>query len=831
MNSKLSLNGTWQVRGQNWSGEGQVPGCIHTDLMKAGQLPDLWWRDNEAKHHWVAGEDWTYSRSFEVSADTLKAAQVLIQAKGLDTLATLTLNGKVILKADNMFRTWEVDVKDTLLEGTNQIEAHFASPIPPMQAGSDEKRLPGWNLYHEDFAGKSYLRKMACGFGWDWGPMAPTAGIWRDMDLLVVEKSRITDLRIEQKHSAGKVELDLHTTLEGVQNGTWKVNVKKDGSVVAEADGSSCPSIGLENPELWWPNGMGEQPLYDVEVEFLVDGEVQDRSSRRIGLRTLALERKPDEFGESFRFVVNGRAVFAKGANWIPCDVFIPRISDETYAHLIQSTVECDMNMIRVWGGGIYEEDIFYELCDEKGIMIWQDFMFACSTYPTFKPDFMENVRHEVRDNLRHLRHHPCIALWCGNNELEQGLVQEDWTDHAMSWEDYLPLFDELIPEVIAEEDPGSNYWPSSAHTPGEFRHNHNHERAGDAHAWSVWFGGQPFEAQRTWMYRFMSEFGFQSFPEPKTVESFTEPEDRNLTSWIMDFHQRSGPGNQTIYKYLLDWFRIPKDFNNTLWMTQLTQALCIQVAAEHARRLQGRMDGLLYWQLNDIWPAATWSSIDVHGRWKALQFLSKRFFASVLVSVLENADKSSFDLHVSNHLPDDFQGSLRWRLVNPGGQCLLEGEQGVDVPSQNNLEVVKVDVSAFRGETHRLPLGVKDGGYSPYDEDRGLILWTTLVDLDGKEQSRNMGLLARPKHLQLREPTIGAKVTTNTEGTCTILLTSDLPSPWTRLELDSLEGRFLDNFVHLDPSLPLEVELLCEAEASLVEQALRITPLISCSQ
>ena len=384
-----------------------------------------------------------------------------------------------------------------------------------------------------------------------------------------------------------------------------------------------------------------------------------------------------------------------------------------------------------------------------------------------------------------------------------------------MSWEDYIPLFDELLDEVVQAEQPGAFYWPCSPHTPHGDRSHHNDERCGDAHAWSVWFGGRPFEAQRTWEYRFMSEFGFQSFPEPKTIEAFTEPEDRNLTSWIMDFHQRSGPGNQTIFKYLLDWFRVPSDFANTLWMTQLTQALCIQYAAEHARRIQGQMDGLLYWQLNDMWPAATWSSIDVYGRWKALQFLAKRFFAPVLVSVLENAEHGTMAVHVSNHNADDFTGTVHWRLVDTSGVCLSAGSASAAVASQKNVEVSVVDCTEFRNrgdDCYVQPLEVRFAPHAPSVHDRDLLFWAWVEDENGQELSRNLGLFARPKHLTLRDAAFTVTSADVEPGLVSLTIASDAPAPWTRLECGDLAAQFADNFVHLDPSMPATIEVRGDA-------------------
>lgn len=836
----LDLNGTWSLHDTNGEHQlsAQVPGCVHQDLIHAGLLPDLWWRDNEAQHQWPWRRGWAFKREFEASAELLACQRVLLSAEGLDTLAAVSINGQEVLRADNMFRHWLVDVRSVLRPGRNQIEICFQGEAALCEAKQAAFALPAWNLYDPAFAGKSYLRKMACAFGWDWGPMAPTLGIWRSISLIPVAQARLAGVRCKQQHREDNCSISINPEIDGEGRGLrCRINWQAPESGTSKQltiNAGIGSVITIDQPQLWWPNGMGAQPLYRVTVELIDDqNRVLDRWQRRIGLRQLELERIADEHGESFRFVVNGRRVFAKGANWIPCDVFIPRISDDSYRHLLNSAAESHMNMIRVWGGGIYEQDIFYDCCDELGILVWQDFMFACSTYPSFDPDFMENVRAEAVDNVRRLRHHPCLALWCGNNEIEQGLVSDaGWNERSMSWDDYRPLFDELLAEVVAAENPATPYWPCSPHSPHGNRADFNNPSCGDAHAWSVWFGGQSFEAQRQWDFRFMSEFGFQSFPEPRSVAAFTEAEDRNLTSWIMDFHQRSGPGNQTIFKYLLDWFRMPTGFENTLWMTQLTQALCIQYAAEHARRIQGQMDGLLYWQLNDLWPAATWSSIDVFGRWKALQFLAKRFFAPVLVSCLEDRGDSTMALHLSNHLPEDFSGTLHWQLMDAAGKLLRQGETALTVPSQSNRCALVLDCSPERQRdgAYLQPLELRKNPQAPTSSDRDLLCLAWACDQQGEECSRNLGLFARPKHLLLRPPEITAQASL-TDDTATLTLNCRHPAPWTRLELATLPGRFSDNFCHCLPNLPQRLQIQGLPPGTSAEQLLsdlRITPLIA---
>ncbi len=823
----IPCDGTWQLREigplKTQTYPASVPGCVHTDLLAAGVIPDPWFGDNEKDIHWVYHKDWSYQREIEVRQSLLARQSVELVCDGLDTLATVFVNDVEVGRADNMHRTWRFEVKAQLRAGVNTLRVDFTSPIPLMKQLDAQRRLPCWNLYHDDFAGKSYVRKMACAFGWDWGLMAPTAGIWRSIKL-VGRDAKLNDVRISQRHAEDKVSLDLAVAITG-QATKARFELSLGGKPVAQGDakvaasdtddGDAKLSLDIPSPQLWWPNGMGAQPLYDLQVTLLDDaGQTLDATTRRVGLRTLELSQQPDEFGQSFRFRVNGRDVFCKGVNWIPCDVFPSRISDQTYRHLLDSAADSGMNMIRVWGGGIYEDERFYDLCDERGLMIWQDFMFACATYPTFDPAFMANVEAEAIDNIRRIRHRACLALWCGNNELEQGLVAETWTNSAMSWEDYKKLFDELLPALVTEHDGVTPYWPCSPHTPdgeGRNRRNFNDPTIGDAHAWSVWFGGQPFEAQRDWNYRFMSEFGFQSFPEPRSVEAFTKPEDRSLTSWVMDYHQRCGPGNQTIYKYLLEWFQPPKDLESSLWLTQLTQALCIEFAADHARRLQGRMDGLLYWQLNDLWPGATWSSIDVYGRWKALQYFAKRFFAPVRVSLLESNEHGTATAFVSNHRPDAAKVVLHWRLTDTGGTTLEEGDEPVTIASQSCVKVRALDCQRFRqrGGSAKLPGDVRKNPHPPIAGDRELFVWAWATDAaSGEELSRTLATFAKPKHLLLRTPQIEHKLTRRDDGAWDIELSTDVPAPWTRLALADGDATFSDNFLHLCPNLPATVTM-----------------------
>jgi len=792
----IKLDGDWRVAqaGKRGTIPARVPGCVHTDLLAAGKIPDPFYRDNELKVQWVGEADWIYSRSFNAPAALLSHDRALLRCEGLDTFATITLNGAPVGRADNMFRVWEFDVKPLLKAGRNTIEVRFDSTIPYINKKQAERPLPGWSAPHE-IAGRAYVRKEPCNYGWDWGPVLITCGIWRPISIVAFDTARLTGARILQNHDTpGQVALAVTPEVERVNDAalSTKVSVRFQGETVAEAVAAvgKPASLVVRDPHLWWPNTLGDQPLYDVVVE-LKDGEGRalDTLTKRIGLRTLLLDRHPDQWGESFQFVVNGAPFFAKGGNWIPADAFATAMTRERYRALLQSVKDANMNMLRVWGGGVYEHDDFYDLCDEMGICVWQDFMFACSTYPTFDDAFMANVRAEAEDTVRRLRHHPSIALWCGNNELEQGLVGPAWTARTMSWEDYGKLFDRLLPEVTGALDPQRSYWPASPHTPIGDRANFNDPTCGDAHLWDVWHGRKPFEWYRTCEHRFNSEFGFQSFPEPKTVYGYTEPQDRNVTTWVMELHQRSGIGNTVIMQYMLDWFRLPASFDMTLWLSQILQGMAMKYAVEHWRRAMPRGMGTLYWQINDCWPVASWSSIDYHGRWKALHYMARRFNQPVLISAVEDATTGKVEIHLTNDLRTPSAGQIGWRLTDAAGKLLARGRQPASIAPLATALIHTLDLSRYVA-TH-----------SPRD----LMLWLEYT-VKGKPVSTNFATFARPKHLELADPRIALDVAAMGNNQYAVTLTAARPALWAWLELAGADATFSDNFAHLYPNSPHRV-------------------------
>lgn len=811
----LNLNGQWMYhrKGGPESGAATVPGDIYNDLLRNGQIHDPFYRDNEERLLWIGECDWSFERRFDVSPEMFQRSRVLLRCEGLDTLATIRINGKLLAETDNMFRVWEWDVKDLLRVGGNTIQVDFASAVE-FSKNVYTARDKGPYL----FPGKIYaampgmMRKEPCNFGWDWGIKAVTCGIWRDINIVAFNTARLTDIKMVQDHKKpGRVGLAIEAGIERLDRAALRVraSIQFNGLLSATHEqplkGKRAPLVlNIDDPQLWWPNNLGKQPLYDVTVQLLdSQDQVLDSMSKRIGLRTLRLDRHADQWGESFQFVVNGVPFFAKGANWIPADGILSRMTPERYRSLVEDAAAANMNMLRVWGGGVYEDDSFYDACDALGICVWQEFMFGGGFSPVSDPAFRSTVAAEARDQVRRLRHHPCIALWCGNNEMEMGAVQEKpERPDKMAWKDYSKVFDKLLPGIVAELHPECDYWPSSPHSPHGDRHNFNNPACGDAHLWAVWHEGQPFEWYRTCEHRFNSEFGFQSFPEPKTVRGFTTEEDRNISSYIMEQHQRSH-GNGRIMEYLLAWFRMPHGFENTLWLSQILQGMSIKYAVEHWRRMMPRGMGTLYWQLNDMWPVASWSSIDYHGRWKALHYMARHFFAPLMVSGVEDVAKGSVEIHVTSDLLNPVPGTVKWTVTDVDGRFLLEGKRKVRTAARSSGKVETLNL-------HKL---------TEQHEKRGLLVWLEL-DAPGQPVSRNLVFFARPikrprifsprpKHLELnRKPGLSAKVVRKPDGSFDITVAATKPALWVWLELDKLDAKMSDNFFHLRPGVPVKLNV-----------------------
>jgi beta-mannosidase len=695
-----SLTGDWQFRqadAETWA-PARVPGDVHTDLLATGRIPDPFVADNEKHVQWVAETDWAYRRTFRVEAKLLAEQRVFLVCDGLDTLAEVMLNGHRLGETDNCFRQYRWDVKPLLRageEGENELSILFRSPVQYITARQRERPMHG---VMQAIPGGPYLRKAPCQFGWDWGPQLPPIGIWKDIRLEGHSVACLENVHLRQRHEGGEVVIEATLTVERWQAAPLTAGVRvtgPDGEVLEShtsiTERGQTLEVPIPRPQLWWPNSYGEQPLYQVDVTLAADDHLQDQRTYQMGLRTLELRQEDDEWGRSFTFVVNGVPIFAKGSNWIPADSFPTRVSDEHLERLIRDAAATHQNMLRVWGGGFHEEDRFYDLCDRYGILVWQDCVFSCSIYPLTDESFVENVRHEIVENIRRLRHRASLALWCGNNEMEQGWVAWGWNMPGLQdlKAAYDQFFHHTLPKWCAAEDPDRPYWPSSASSGTPFQNPNGQER-GDTHYWGVWHGGEPFTAYRDQYPRFMSEFGFQSLPPLETIRTYADESEWNMTSYVMEYHQRSAGGNRKIILTMADHFRMPKDFESLVYLTQVLQAEAISMAVEHWRRNRHRVGGTLYWQLNDCWPVASWSSLDYFGRWKALHYAARRFYAPLLLSIED--DQTEVNIHVTSDLTEPWEGAVRWSLETLGGEVLEAGEETASVPPLTSIRICALD-------------------------------------------------------------------------------------------------------------------------------------------
>ncbi len=748
----ISLNGAWTLdvsEGAFSSIPVTVPGSVYHDLLSANLIPDPFYRDNEMEALKLMEHDFTYSRSFTVDKTFLKSDAVLLRCEGLDTLADVYINDQHAGYADNMHRSWEFDVRSLLRPGENTIRVQFASPTKYIKEAYAESRADGTT---DAMVGFPHIRKAHCMFGWDWGPRLPDAGIWRPISLIGVSTARIRDVLVLQHHENGKVSLEVCTHLDRLTDdpiGVYVTVTAPDGTVLT-GKSSHC-TIPISDPQLWWPVGLGEQPLYKVHVGLDGEGQRLDDWEGRVGLRTMTVERKKDEWGESFAHCVNGVSVFAMGADYIPEDNLLPRVTPERTRRLLEDAKAANMNCIRVWGGGYYPEDSFYDICDELGLLVWQDFMFACAVYD-LTDAFEANITAEFVDNIRRLRHHPSLALWCGNNEMEQFVSEGEWVSSKRQVADYIKMYEYIIPKVLKVEDPQAFYWPASPSSGGSFDDPRDPSR-GDVHYWDVWHGLKPFTDYRNYLFRYVSEFGFQSFPCMATIESFTEPEDRNVFSYIMEKHQRNASANGRIVSYLSQMYLYPGDLDRLVYASQLLQAQAMQYGVEHWRRHRGCCMGAVIWQLNDCWPVASWSSIDYFGRWKALHYYAKRFFAPVLISCKEegvlsqdtnvNAEpydlKKSAQLNVSNETMQTFSGKAHWALRRADASVIKEGSFDVEVPALSAVWLPEQDFSDQ--ETY--------GCYYSYE----------LTDRNGATVGEGTVLFCAPKHFRFLDPALTARI------------------------------------------------------------------------
>lgn len=829
---KISLDGTWILRNSEKSVEidAQVPGTVFESLIEKNIIEDPFYGEIEHEMKWVFESNWTYEKEFSLAPEFLEHKYILLRFNGLDTIAEVTLNGEVIGTVNNMFVRYDFEVKSKLKQSENKIVITFKSPTAKSREYLEKNKIK-LNTGYAAIPGVPYLRKAQYSFGWDWGPRLPDIGIWKIVEIIGFDdvkinsvfpyanleynknplniKSPIEFSTVEVKAAKLFIEIDLTSNIENLQSNNYRIKAQlkapNDEIFVKEIPLSKQKetlSFDIKNPFLWWTHDLGIPNLYQVEVSILND-RVLERVTQQIGLRDIQLVRKPDRWGESFYFLLNGIPIFAKGANWIPVDSFIPRGKKlGLYSMNLIYAKQANMNMIRVWGGGIYEDASFYNMCDELGLLVWQDFPFACALYP-YNVEFIENVEQEAIQNIKRLRMHPSLALWCGNNEIEglwkrlligSGVVEDNTKRLKFLKDFYLRLFEELLPQLIKKFDPTRPYWPSSPSS-GFIIENlaarsSNNPNAGDSHYWAVWHGNMPFSAYRDFNSRFMSEFGFESFPSLKTIEKFCPPDQYDFNSQIMENHQKNGAGNQKIMDYMDKRFSIPQKFEHQVILSQITQAEAIEYGVEYWR--QNRTDhhcmGSLYWQLNDCWPVASWSSLDYYGGWKALHYFAKRFYQSLFASVKEDANQVEF--WVTNDLKKSCDIELDWKILSSEGKTLMNGIYNSIVSPCSSLKLGLENVSNINKTKFSM---------------QNNIIFYKLYTNNGKKEIiyRGFRLFDAPKFFNLRDPEVSCsfdKIKGDKNNEIKLKLKANSIALYVNIDSDIVDFIASDNFFSMEP-------------------------------
>lgn len=783
-----TLNGTWQLSAGHRSLESvdmQIPGTVLSGLLAAGKIKDPFYRTNEDATRALFWKDYVFTRTFDVDEELLAQQHIVLVCEGLDTLAEISINGTFLAKTDNMHRTWKFQAKKLLHPGKNEIQIVFRSVLRfiedyPYEAHKKINYIPCGSM-----KGNQLLRKAHSMFGWDWGPQTIDAGIFRDIYLQGYSHARIEDIRIHQQH-AKNVSVQTSITLsESVPGQKLCVELSEDGAdkplqtklCKTNADGVAAVDFVIENPKLWWPNDYGDQSLYIVRTTLLdEDGTSLESITRRIGLRTLTISQEKDEWGNEFAFCVNGVKIFTRGGNYIPDDCLYTRITEKKLDYILESCRRAHFNCVRVWGGGYYPSDAFYDLCDEKGLIVWQDLMYACNVYDVTDA-FAENCRQETYDNVRRLRHHASLGLWCGNNEIES--AWDHWGDFQKETPylraDYIRLFEEVLPKAVQEADGETFYWHSSPSSGGCFD-NPDDANRGDTHYWDVWHGQKPFTDYRKYFFRFCSEFGFQSFPCAKTVNSFTLEDDRNIFSRVMESHQKNDAANGKMLHYLSENLRYPKDLTHLLYASQVLQGMAIKYGVDHWRRNRGRCMGTLYWQINDDWPAPSWSSIDYFGRWKALHYMAQKFYAPHAVSM--TLEDHRCHVYFSNESFETTEYSLTLSIRDLSGNVLETYETKGNSPAFSAIETAVVDICSW-------------------EDQKDDVFLEAVIHTKDQKVLKDVETLVPYKYLNLKNPVISTEAE-ETNDAFILHISSDCFAPFVALDFDDADVIFSDNFFHL---------------------------------
>ena len=842
---KIPLESGWEFHEYNGSKpelaewrSATVPGLIHTDLLAHKLIPDPFYRDNEKNVQWVSDAEWEYHRTITADQNLLKHKHIDLVFEGLNTLADVSVNGKQILHADNMFREWRVDIKSYLKQGTNTLSIVFHRIKPELtrrdKAHPEEKVGADTSAVAKmfDAGNKSYVRKAAYEGGWDFGTNMITCGIWRPVYLQTWEDQRIVNVGIAQPditRQVAHINADVRVLSTGETAASLKIGYSQDGqgksfsypvTLHAGINDISYP-IDIARPKLWYPNGYGKQDMYHFKVTLTAGGHMADEVSTRSGLRSVVLNKDRDSLGRKFEFIVNGIPVFAKGASIVPFDHFPTRMTTERYRHFLQAAVDAHMDMLRLWGGGYYETQEFYDLCDELGIMVWQDFMFANATPPSF---LKEDIAKEIDYQVRRLRNHPCIAVWCGNNEISIFLEQPDpdfipdafkalfaklaATRTSKTYTDYLEIFGYFIPGIVNRITPEIPYTSSSPTL--DFEHQSANYISGDRHNYNVWWNNKTIEEQANYKDRFVSETGIQGFPDMATIDAFTEAGDRSATSPIMNAHQKNAMvnGNEVIGKIIKTEYKDPADFATFDYLAQLVQGESLKIYAEAMRRRRPFSMGFLYWQLNDSWPVISWSTMDYYGRPKASLYMAKHFYEPVLVSPHEEDGK--INVYTISDLTADENAALDVRLMDFDGKVLWSKK-------------VETKVKALAS---RIALSIPDDELSKigYDPEKTFIT-AKLTDAKGEVLSANEFYFKRPKDLKYTRAPIQTDL--SKQGDHYVLkISSSTLAPRTGITFGDEDVWLSDNYIDVLPNEPVLITIKSKASLEQLKKNLKIESL-----
>lgn len=827
VNVCTQLNKGWrfrQARLNNWY-PATVPGVVHTDLLDNKIIEDPFLRLNERGLQWIDKEDWIYETTFDLTSDMLSENNIEVIFKGLDTYADVYLNDKKIIEANNMFRQWSADIKGKVKQQGNVLKVYFHSPI--------KIDMPKWDAlpYHYEATNDQsengglfdkklsvFARKAGYHYGWDWGPRLVTSGIWRPVFVRAWSEAKINNVQVlqdEVSNRSAKIRTIVEVLSDKDNVSAIKVVDEASNKVLGVQKASLKKGVNkvsidftLNKPKLWWSNGLGDPHLYRFRTEVSIGNTVVDKHIDKIGIRSIKVVRDKDQYGQSFYFVLNGVPVFAKGANYIPCDNFLPRVTKEIYRRTILDAVNANMNMLRVWGGGIYEDDYFYDLCDEYGILVWQDFMFACSIYPA-EGALLENIRQEAIDNVRRLRNHSSIAIWCGNNECQDAWFNWGWKDRHEKenqayadkiWEQFQDQYYKVLPQVVEEYGSGISYTPSSPFA-DYGKGSNDHE--GDRHYWDVWHGKKPITDYNKERSRFFSEYGFQSFPEFESVKIYApEEKDWNITSEVMMSHQRGGDhANQLIETYLLNEYHKPKDFKAFLYIGQILQGDAIKTAIEAHRRDKGYCMGSLFWQHNDCWPVASWASRDYYGRWKAQHYFIRQAYKDILVSPIEEDGK--LNVYIVSDRLKEVKGVLTIKVYTLDGKLVSELDRNVTVKPNSSNRIFSETIKSIIENTERNSIVIS-------------------AEFNAHKLYKNNYFLTKQKDINYPKVNIKTGIEPIADG-YKVYLTSDKFARGVFMSIDGIDNFFSDNYFDILPGQTVEVHVTTKASESDFKKQLQI--------